>query len=338
LTDAARKLTGATNTSTAQVGYCDIQNFYPKANGPLNGTPVFLEQFGTLNEGDLDFHFRGIRPGPETLCIDPYTDNFLFPNDLELSFTALNTSASCRYKTAARVTKPSPKPVAPRVTPPAPSTPPEVSFGEDVSVGDATATLGVAASMVEADFEDLSGDSGGSSTSDGYSSPSGQALLSGLPENRTVTDGTANASVSATQTGPNSWTATVSISWALLPDPMNPKNVGQGHDGQAALWLKWENPVNRDGTQSVHVTAQADSTCKGGFISGANAMDMNGKITATGCPQPTSCQLSGAPPNFTFDSAGTVAGTVSASMNRGSYNDPGDSGSCTLTINIQTNR
>jgi hypothetical protein len=97
-------------------------------------------------------------------------------------------------------------------------------------------------------------------------------------------------------------------------------------------------PVNRDGTQSIHITAQADPMCKGGFISGANAFDMNGKVTTTGCPQPTSCQSSGAPPSFTFDSTGTVLGSVSASMNRGSYNDAADSGACTLTINIQTSR
>jgi hypothetical protein len=153
----------------------------------------------------------------------------------------LNTSKECRYQTATRVAKPSPKPDGTRAAPPAPTSPPDEVFSDDVTVGDTTATVGVAVSMVEADFEDLSGGSGGSSSSDGYASPSGQALLESLPENRNVTDGTANASVSASETGPNSWTATVNMSWALLPDPMNPKEVGQGHDGSALLWLKWEN-------------------------------------------------------------------------------------------------
>jgi hypothetical protein len=97
--------------------------------------------------------------------------------------------------------------------------------------------------------------------------------------------------------------------------------------------------LSRDNTQSIHVDVKPDPACTGvGFVSGANALDIDNKVTATGCPAPMNCSAAQTPPSWTFDSKSAVSGSINFRMIRGNQGGPNQKGSCTLTVNIRMDR
>jgi len=357
LAELARNLAGLKKSSNPQVGTCDLSHFYPFTNGPQNiytrGTSYLQEASGSYgeNQGDLDFFYLGRRPGKETFCVDPMVESFLFPDDIEKSIGAqrYTQNSKCRYQTKTGIAVPSRAAPSAAVTSAVslPANPPvadasDPQYSADIGIGDGGPMVEVVYHQLFAGLNDnidspASNDTGGVTNDLEAGNGSGQFFP--VPDNASVSYGLATASVSAAQAGLNTWTGSVGFNWQDFPDPNNPQYAGLQYTSSAQLWLRYFNPLNRDGNQSVHVEVKPDQACggTGGFISGAAAQDITGKRTAFNCPEPTSCSESPTPPAWTFDNAGAVEGDVSVAVDIGNpiVNPASGGGNCKIDLTIQ---
>ena len=266
----------------------------------------------------------------ETLCISPMWQNFVFHSKVEQTH-GLYLRRPCPFTP---ITGPVPA-SEPRLAAVSQGIPP--IFTTDIGTGDAGPTVSVVSDNAFAGLTyDIyeTGPDGGEQQS--YQSPDGAAQLLDLPDNKSESWGPATASLTATQTGSNTWMATANISWQVFPDPNFPSQASQLYGAFVVLWLRYTIPSNRDNSQSVHVQLSTDPSCThGGFVSGASASDIDGKFTFTGCPQPMACQETNTEPNWSFDSVGAVTGQVSFAMNPSAdLLGPTDGGSCGLKVTI----
>lgn len=225
-------------TATYQVGDCDLALVYPKRNGPGSATDrnagyvhgKSLLRFATyVPQGEDDYYLMGVRPGKETLCIQPRYNNFLFHSVLEQHVGRMTTL--CQYQigvsTRAKALVVNSQEAAP-------------IFGNGLDVGEGQPSAYLVADNVEA---------GGDVT---FS----QGMVEGEPDvsegfRRSQSDGYGSAKATFLRSGAYSWSLEMEATAyreQIAPGQYSP------HYGFATITVMFRNPENRTNTQAVRIT------------------------------------------------------------------------------------
>ncbi|MFN0168804.1 MAG: hypothetical protein ACKV22_20455 [Bryobacteraceae bacterium] len=220
-----------------QVGDCDLSSVHPKPVKKNRPRVRLIEIVDDL------YRFLGTAPGPETLCIVPKWENFLFRDNVEALRHRANNS-NCPY-----IGSVGSKQGAFRA---ADVAPPRIVYSDEVDVGERkkqailTAKDALAGIRVQ---------------STAYRTIHEINVTDGSPVRVSASSGLSSANGTVRKTGPARWEADLNATALAVP---NSTRGVTSYTGTINFKVLFENPENRDNTQRFRMTAsgQGGQNCR----------------------------------------------------------------------------
>ncbi len=278
-----------------QVGDCDLSNVHPKPKKKNRPRLRLIEIV------DDQYRFLGATPGPETLCIAPKWDNFLFRDHVEALRHRANNS-NCPY-----VGQVASKQGAFRS---AETTPPRIVYSDEVDVGERkkqailTAKDALAGERVQ---------------STAWSPIYEINVTDGSPVRVSASSGLSSANGTVRKTGPARWEADLNATALAVPN--NTRGI-TSYTGTVNFKVLFENPENRDNTQRFRMTT-----------SGQGGQNCRFTLRLSAGTQLTGGAAFG-PASYSLDRSGETFGYFEANITN-SVNTAGETANCTARFTVE---